>query len=172
MEQKTCFTLPPENFRTTADDKQTSLYVLKNGDLKAAITNYGGRIVALCAPGHDGVYADVVLGFAGIEDYLKAKEPFHGALIGRVGNRITGGSFELNGETYSLPLNNGRNHLHGGPGGFQNVVWDVVSAAMKTQHFPDSPNQENFESIILNPGEVYEAISIYRFSTVDDVSGK
>ena len=122
MEQRSCSTLPPYNFRKTSGDNQTSLYVLKKGGRTAAITNYGGRIPALCAPGHDGVYADVVLGFASIEDYLKAKGPFHGAVIGRVGKRIAGGSIKLNGETCSVPLNNGPNHLHGGPGGFLYVM--------------------------------------------------
>ncbi len=33
----------------------------------------------------------------------------------------------------------------------------------ETQHFPDSPNQENFPSTILNPGEEYYSICIYKF---------
>lgn len=123
-----CFTLKAEDFQKTIDGKQTNLYFLKNGNIQAAITNYGGRIVGLCTPDKTGKMGDVVLGFTSIDGYLKAKEVFHGALIGRVGNRIAKGKFTLDGQEYSLPCNNGVNHLHGGPGGFHNVIWDVKAA--------------------------------------------
>ena len=120
-----CFTLKAEDFQKTIDGKQTNLYFLKNGNFQAAITNYGGRIVGLCTPDKAGKMGDIVLGFSSIDGYLKAKEVFHGALIGRVGNRIAKGKFTLDGQEYTLPCNNGVNHLHGGPGGFHNVIWDV-----------------------------------------------
>ena len=120
-----CFTLKAEDFRKTIDGKTTNLYFLKNGSIQAAITNYGGRIVGLCTPDKTGKMDDIVLGFSSIDGYLKAKEVFHGALIGRVGNRIAKGKFTLDGKEYTLPLNNGANHLHGGPGGFHSVIWDV-----------------------------------------------
>lgn len=120
-----CFTLKAEDFQKTIDGKKTNLYFLKNGNIQAAITNYGGRIVGLCTPDKTGKMGDIVLGFNSIDGYLKAKEVFHGALIGRVGNRIANGKFRLDGQEYTLPLNNGANHLHGGPGGFHNVIWDV-----------------------------------------------
>lgn len=123
--QENCFTLKAEDFRKNIGGKSTELYFLKNGTIQAAITNYGGRIVGLCTPGKAGKMGDVVLGFSSIDDYLKAKTPFHGAIIGRVGNRIAKGKFTIDGQVYTLPLNNGVNHLHGGPGGFFNVVWDV-----------------------------------------------
>ena len=124
-EVKSCFTLKAEDFRKTIDGKSTDLYFLKNGNIQAAITNYGGRIVGFCTPDKNGTMADIVLGFSSIDGYLKAKEVFHGALIGRVGNRIAKGKFTLDGQEYTLPLNNGVNHLHGGPGGFHAVIWDV-----------------------------------------------
>ena len=123
-----CFALKAEDFQKTIDGKTTNLYFLKNGNIQAAITNYGGRIVGLCTPDKNGKMGDVVLGFNSIDGYLKAKEVFYGALIGRVGNRIAKGKFTLDGQEYTLPLNNGVNHLHGGPGGFHNVIWDVKAA--------------------------------------------
>ncbi len=126
-DSKSCADLKAEDFQKSVNGQQTNLYFLQNGDISAAITNYGGRIVSLCAPGSDGTKADVVLGFSSIDKYLDAKEAFHGALIGRVGNRIAKGKFLIDGEEYTVPLNNGPNHLHGGPGGFHNVVWDVKS---------------------------------------------
>jgi len=121
------FTLKAKDFQKTINGKQTSLYILKNRNIQAAITNYGGRIVGLCTPDKNGKMADIVLGFNTIDAYLTAKELYHGALIGRVGNRIAKGTFTLEGKTYSLPRNNKGNHLHGGPNGFHNVVWDVKS---------------------------------------------
>jgi len=69
--------------------------------------------------------SDIVLGFSSIDGYLNAKEVFYGALIGRVGNRISKGKFNLDGQEYTLPLNNGVNHLHGGAVGFHNIIWEV-----------------------------------------------
>jgi len=71
------------------------MYFLKNGDVHMAITNYGARIVGLSFPDKNGNYSDVVLGFKSIDDYLNANEVFHGAIIGRVANRIADGKFTL-----------------------------------------------------------------------------
>ena len=120
-----CASLNPENFNKVIDGKQVGLFLLKNGNLTAAITNYGGRIVSLCAPDKNGQKADVVLGFKSIDDYLKATGVYHGAIVGRVIGRIAKGNFELDGKTQSLTINNGANHQHGGLKGFHNQVWDV-----------------------------------------------
>jgi aldose 1-epimerase len=123
--QGSCFSLNAADFQKTINGKQVGLSFLKNGQLEVAITNYGGRIVSLCAPSKNGEMADVVVGFKSIDDYLKAKSIYHGAIIGRVAGRIAGGKFDLNSATYSLPLNSPPNHLHGGVYGFHNQVWDV-----------------------------------------------
>lgn len=116
----------PENFRSTIDGKETFLFVLENAKgMKVAITNYGGRIVSWLAPDKDGNFDDIVLGFNSIDKYVNASEQYHGALIGRYANRIAKGKFTLDGKTYQLTTNNIPNHLHGGPKGFHNVVWDA-----------------------------------------------
>mgnify|MGYP003322855898 FL=1 len=122
------FVLKATDFQKTIDGKVTNLYLLKNDQIKVYITNYGGRIVSLLTPDRSGQIGDVVLGFKSIDDYLSANGPYHGALIGRVGNRIAKGKFKLGSETYSLPINNNENHLHGGPEGFNNQVWEVKAA--------------------------------------------
>jgi aldose 1-epimerase len=121
------FVLKTSDFQTEIGGKKTDLYLLKNEQIEVYITNYGGRIVSLLSPDKKGVMGDVVLGFKSIADYLKAKTPFHGCIIGRYGNRIAKGSFELDRTTHQLPINNNENHLHGGPDGFHNQVWDVVA---------------------------------------------
>ena len=116
----------PMNFQTEIDGNKTDLYKLQNGNgIEIYITNYGGRIVSWLAPDRDGNRADIVLGYDSIDGYLNSNEVYFGALIGRYGNRIAEGKFELDGVEYTLAVNNPPNHLHGGPNGFHNVVWDA-----------------------------------------------
>ncbi len=122
------FVLKTSDFQTEIGGKKTDLYLLKNEQIEVYITNYGARIVSLLGPDKQGIMGDLVLGFKSIADYQKAKTPFHGCIIGRYGNRIAKGNFDLNSTSYQLPINNNENHLHGGPEGFHNQVWEVVSA--------------------------------------------
>jgi aldose 1-epimerase len=99
------------------------LYTLKNRrGMEVKITNFGGTVVSLKAPDRSGKFADVVLGFSDVADYLKP-HPSFGTAIGRFGNRIAKGRFTLNGVEYKLAINNGENHLHGGIKGFDDVLW-------------------------------------------------
>ncbi|MCU4164719.1 aldose epimerase family protein [Carboxylicivirga caseinilyticus] len=135
------------DFQTVIDGKKTDLYILKNlAGTEVAITNYGGRVVGLWVPDKSGQMTDVVVGFKSLDDYKNATEPYFGALIGRVGNRIGKGHFMLNENEYQLNLNNGPNTLHGGPKGYQYVVWDAEQlndSTLKLNYLsPDG--EENF----------------------------
>ncbi len=113
-------------FRDTINNQSTDLYVLQNGKgMKAAITNYGGRLVSLLVPDKNGKLTDVVVGFKSVKDYVNSTEPYFGATIGRYGNRIAKGKFTLDGKQYTLFTNNGPNTLHGGKNGYQAVVWNA-----------------------------------------------
>ncbi|WP_196989127.1 aldose epimerase family protein [Panacibacter microcysteis] len=114
-----------KNFEATIDGRQTALYVLKNGNLQAAFTNYGGRLVSLIVPGKDNNPVDVIVGFDNVMGFKNSTEPYFGATIGRYGNRIAKGKFTLDGKQYSIFTNNGANALHGGKKGYQDVVWDA-----------------------------------------------
>lgn len=121
------------DFEKAVDGKKTQLYVLENSNgLVCEITNYGGKVVSLWIPNRLGNYEDVVLGHSNIEDYLKSTEKYFGALIGRYGNRIAHGKFSLDGKTYSINNNDGDNALHGGPKGFESVVWDAKQIDAQT----------------------------------------
>lgn len=113
-----------ERFGQLADGRYVELYTLKNeGGIEAKITNYGGIIVSLMTPDSEGNMGNIVLGFDSLDSYLD-EHPYFGALIGRYGNRIENGRFELNGEEYTLSVNDGNHHLHGGRQGFDKVLWD------------------------------------------------
>src|SRR5262249_38392689 len=64
----------------------------------------------------------VVHGFDSLDDYVK-KNRYFGVVVGRYGNRIAGGHFTLDGQTFTLAKNNGENHLHGGVKGFDKKLW-------------------------------------------------
>jgi aldose 1-epimerase len=115
----------PDSFRDTADGQATGLYFLHNGNLTAAITNYGARVVSLIVPDKNGNPTDVVLGYDSIGKYIHQPDTYFGAIVGRYGNRIAKGKFKLNGKEYTLYKNNGPNTLHGGKKGFDAVVWNA-----------------------------------------------
>jgi aldose 1-epimerase len=112
-----------EFFGLMPDGDSTWLYTLTSDDITVKITNYGGIVTEIITPDKEGNPGNIALGFDNLEQYL-AGHPNFGALIGRFGNRIAKGSFELDGETYSLAINNGNNTLHGGIIGFDDVVWE------------------------------------------------
>ncbi len=112
-------------FGSLPDGREATLYTLNSpAGMMMAVTDYGGIITSLTAPDRDGILEDIVLGYDNLNAYLE-ETPYFGAIIGRYGNRIAGGSFSLDGETYELAVNNGENHLHGGLKGFDKVLWDA-----------------------------------------------
>ena len=110
-------------FGKTADGAAVEIYTLCNSlGMEATIMTYGGIVTSLKVPDKNGKFGDVVLGYDNLGGYL-TNNPYFGALIGRYGNRIAKGQFTLDGQTYTLAINNGPNHLHGGLKGFDKVVW-------------------------------------------------
>ena len=112
-------------FDKMPDGREVYAYTLKNSsNASVKIITLGGRINELLIPDKNGELADVVWGFDNVVDYL-GDTGYHGALIGRFGNRISKAKFTLDGKEYNLFVNNGRNHLHGGEFGFDKKLWDV-----------------------------------------------
>jgi len=125
-----------EKFDTTIDGKQNTLYFLSNkNNFKAAVTNYGARMVGFLVPDKNGKLTDIVVGFDNVKDYVNAEERYFGVIVGRYGNRIAKGKFTLDGKTYQLDLNNGVNTLHGGRTGFHSRMWDAVQTDSQTVVF-------------------------------------
>lgn len=144
--------LKRSDFQTTINGKQTDLYILKNSlGHEVAVTNYGGAIVAIMVPDKDGQLANVIQGHDNIQDVINSPEPFLSTLIGRYGNRIKEGKFQLNGKEYQLAINNGPNALHGGPTGFHARVWDAnqVSDHAIVLKYISSYGEEGFTGEVL-----------------------
>ncbi len=119
--------IPEESFKGVHKGKTTSLYTLKNKNgLVAQVTNYGAIIVSIHVPDREGNFEDIVQGYDTIREYIDGNGPYMGAVCGRCANRIGRGKFSLLGKDYTLAVNNGPNHLHGGITGFSKVVWDIV----------------------------------------------
>lgn len=131
MEAESKVTSQP--FGKLPDGTSVEIFKLSDGAFEAQIATYGGILVSLKAPDRNGKVDDVVLGFDDIDGYYAnfngSSDAFFGALIGRYANRIAHGVFTLDGKTYHLPLNNNGNSLHGGPHGFNNVVWKAKPIA-------------------------------------------
>lgn len=93
------------------------------------ITNIGATITSIQTKDRDGKLSETVLGFDKPEEYLSEEYlkncVYLGATVGRFANRIAKGKFELNGKTYKLNQNNGHHHLHGGPKGFHQKIWEA-----------------------------------------------
>ena len=112
-------------FGETMDGTGVDQFILSNNNgMEVRIITYGGVITSWTAPDKNGDYKDIVLGYNTLAEY-EAETPYFGALIGRYGNRIAKGKFSLDNQEYTLAVNNGVNHLHGGLKGFDKVVWDA-----------------------------------------------
>jgi len=137
---------------------EASLYELTNDHgMRVHLTNYGGIVQSLFVPDKNGILDDVVLGFDTLQHYVDGHLYF-GALIGRYGNRIAGGKFTIDQNTYQLAVNNGPNSLHGGLKGFDKKLWKASVSQMEEsvsiQLSAESPDGE--ESF---PGKLQVKIS-------------
>jgi aldose 1-epimerase len=117
----------------SVDGTVVDRYTLTNSrGMRVRILTYGGILQTVEVPDRRHHSTNVTLGFATLDEYVELNSPFpaggpyFGCIVGRYGNRIAEGRFELNGQTYQLPINNDPNSLHGGIDGFDNKVWEAT----------------------------------------------
>jgi aldose 1-epimerase len=116
-------TITRASFGSLPDGTPVDIYTLTNSrGMEVKILTYGGILQSIRVPDRHGRFANVTLGFDNLADYV-AKSPYFGCITGRYANRIALGTFQLNGTTYHLPINNPPNSLHGGTVGFDKHVW-------------------------------------------------
>jgi aldose 1-epimerase len=110
-------------FGRLPDNREVLQYTLTNrSGVSMQVINYGATITSLRVPDRVGKMDDVVLGYDSLQGYVDGTSYF-GAIVGRYGNRIGKGKFQLDGKQYQLTINDGENHLHGGKTGFNKVLW-------------------------------------------------
>lgn len=109
--------------RRNADEQ---VFSIRNSQgMTATFCTTGGRLLALEVPDREGKLRNVVWGCADAAECAADKD-YRQPIVGRYGNRIAGGRFDLDGFTYMLPCNEGENHLHGGPKGFDKQEWTLT----------------------------------------------
>ena len=126
-------------WKTTPDGKDIFLYRITNeSGAYVELGSVGAGIVSIVVPDKEGKLADVVIGYDDPMSYF-GDGPCAGKCPGRYANRIAKGHFTLDGKEYTLPVNNACNHLHGGPDGFQNQVWEsrVEGEAVEFMYFSE-----------------------------------
>lgn len=117
-----------------SDGTEIHLYTIKNeAGMTIQISNYGALITSLSVPDKGGNAADVVLGFDSLEEYLQDDVPYFGAVVGRYGNRIANGKFNIGDKTYLTTKNEKEiTTLHGGKSGFDKKVW--IAEELEDEH--------------------------------------
>lgn len=117
-----------EFFGITSQGDTTMLYTMINSSgSSVTVTDYGCKLISVNVPDSTGYIDDVIVGYGNIHDLEHGGERFAGAVIGRFGNRIYPAEIEIDGEKYSLTVNErlggGQGHIHGGNKGFDRHVW-------------------------------------------------
>jgi aldose 1-epimerase len=114
--------------------KEVYMFTLTNktGNV-VRITNFGGKINWIEVPDKNGKKENITFGYDTFEGTITG-DMSYGSVVGRYANRIANGKFTLDGVEYTLPVNNGPNTLHGGPGGWHSVVWEAE--VLKDSEFP------------------------------------
>ncbi|XP_055841482.1 galactose mutarotase [Episyrphus balteatus] len=152
-------TIVEDSFGTSEDPLTKQMvpvrrFTFSNSQMVVQVITLGATITSIKVPNAKGVIDDVVLGFDDVAGYLNPKmNPYFGATVGRVANRIGHGTFMLNGKRITVSKNhNGKHTLHGGFIGFNNVHWTVSdlvpeNCSLKLQHV-SADGHEGF------PGEV------------------
>ncbi len=139
-------------FGVTKGGEAINIYCIKNDMLAVEIMEYGAAIRSLLVQ-RGGAWTDVVLGYDTLREY-EENDGYLGACVGRVGNRIGGAGFTLNGKTYTLARNDGENHLHGGVRGFDKYVWTAEELPDGVRFARVSPDGEEGY-----PGTLHAAVS-------------
>lgn len=136
-------------FGLNKEGQMVTQYTMTNAiGASVSVIDFGGILTSLIVPDKKGNLADVACGFDNVAPYLVS----HGSMgdtVGRYGNRICDGVFTLDGVTYQLAKNNGKNHLHGGFVGFGQKMWEItpvegVEEDKLVMHYVSPDGEENF----------------------------
>ena len=140
----------------TPEGEAIVIYTIRNANgCEVQLCNIGASIVSVKSPDRDGKIDDIVLGYKEPMSYF-GDGAASGKSVGRVANRIAKGKMVVDGVEYTLEINNGPNHLHGGSKGFANQLWE---SRVETNRIVFSRTSEDGEQNY--PGELYVEAGYY-----------
>lgn len=100
--------------------------MINKNHMSVQVISYGATVTSIKVPDKRGHIDDVVLGFDDMSGYLSSSNPYFGATVGRVANRVYPTEFVFNKQNISLNKNAGDVQLHGGIRGFDKVIWEAT----------------------------------------------
>lgn len=108
-----------------------------DGSTSADLITHGSAIHDLRVPvGSSNTTRSVILGFDDPEGYFANPQWHHGAVAGRVANRVAHGKFYIDGESFQLSVNEPTGHTcHGGKAGLGHRIWDIVETSEQSVTF-------------------------------------
>ena len=120
-------TIKRDEFGKTEAGIPVDIYTLSTQTMSVKVLTRGCAFYEVNVPDRKGTLANVCSNMKSLADYER-RRTFFGAFIGRFGNRIANATFEIEGQTYTLAKNPFGHAIHGGPGGFDTVIWKVERA--------------------------------------------
>jgi len=147
------------------DGQEVEIYTITNAHgIEARLMTYGATLVSLKTPDRAGKLAGIVLGFDSLSPYLSGPA-YLGASVGRYANRIADARFSLDGVSYQLAANDGRNSLHGGTKGFDKRIWtaEIAGDGAVRLHYVSAAGEEGY------PGQLTAQVT-YRLGEDDTLS--
>jgi aldose 1-epimerase len=123
-----------KTFGVLSTGEEVFLYTIKAGELTLSVSSLGAALTSLFVPSLSGKFDDVLLGYSTLDSWTR-NTTFMGVTVGRFANRIANGQFNLNGTTYNLSRNDGKNTLHSGPRGFDKKLWKAYCYEDKADVF-------------------------------------
>lgn len=125
----------------TFEGQEIHQFTLTNSSgMEVRLINYGATITSISLPGKKEEKIEIVCGFDTFAEYFQPEylqnAPYFGCTVGRYASRIKDGTFHIAGKKYSVAINDGSNHLHGGIQGFDKRAWNAETQA-----------QEGFQSV-------------------------
>lgn len=114
-----------KSFGTYNEETYDEIFITNDNNVTFSFSDLGARINQVLYPYKDDMY-NLILGYKNAEKVFLNREFYYGATIGRVAGRIEQGQFILNDTGYQLPLNDGKNHIHGGKFGLDISKWEYT----------------------------------------------
>ncbi len=118
-----------ELFGRMPSGEEVYIFTLKNEVCSLSVMNFGATVTSYMPYG-----VEIVAGFENFEDYF-ADRSCHGAIVGRVANRVRNAELNIDGAIHMLSANQEGNCLHGGFEGFARKYWRLKEADERSLTF-------------------------------------